>query len=114
MPTSRCLSVLAMSTKLAAAAFASAALFASATETEHTSFRIFRAPGPVVVDGETGDWDLSGSMLVCSDVEEYRDEFASWQSAMFDDENLYLLSRWNDATPLNNPGLCGSDATDAT
>ena len=29
---------------------------------------------------------------------------------MFDDENLYLLSRWNDATPLNNPGLCGSDA----
>ena len=110
MPTSRCLSVLAMSTKLAAAVFASAALFASATETEHTSFRIFRAPGPVVVDGETGDWDLSGSMLVCSDVEEYRDEFASWQSAMFDDENLYLLSRWNDATPLNNPGLCGSDA----
>jgi hypothetical protein len=96
--------------QLSAALFASAAAVAMATETEHTAFSLFRAPSPVVVDGETGDWNLSGSMLICSDVEEYRDEFASWQSAMFDDENLYLLSRWNDSTPLNNPGLCGSDA----
>ena len=95
--------------QLSAALFASAAAVAMATETEHTAFSLFRAPGPVVVDGETGDWNLSGSMLICSDVEEYREEFASWQSAMFDDENLYLLSRWNDSTPLNNPGLCGSD-----
>ena len=28
---------------------------------------------------------------------------------MYDAENLYLLSRWIDLTPLNNPGLVGSD-----
>ena len=96
---------------LLSAAFA-AALSGSAlaTETEHVSFNLFRAPGPVTVDGDASDWNLAGSMLICSDVENYRDEFASWQSAMFDDENLYVLSRWLDTTPLNNPGLCGSDA----
>ena len=96
---------------LLSAAFAAALSgFSPATETEHVSFSLFRAPGPVSVDGDISDWNLAGSMLICSDVENYREEFSSWQSAMFDDENLYLLSRWNDTTPLNNPGLCGSDA----
>ncbi len=80
-----------------------------ATETEHVEFRILPAPGRVVIDGKADDWDLSGSMLICSDVENYRNEYASWQSAMYDAENLYLLSRWIDLTPLNNPGLVGSD-----
>lgn len=82
---------------------------AAATETEHVDFRVLPAPGKVVVDGQVDDWDLSGSLLICSDVENCRDEYASWQSAMYDAENLYLLSRWIDKTPLNNPGLCGSD-----
>ncbi len=82
---------------------------ALATETEHTDFRVIPAPGKVVVDGKFDDWDLSGSLFICSDVESYRDQFASWQSAMYDAENLYLLSRWVDTTPMNNPGLCGSD-----
>lgn len=82
---------------------------ARAAETEHNDFKLFRAPGKVVVDGKFDDWDLSGSMFVCSDVENFRNEFASWQSAMYDDECLYLLSRWVDSTPMNNPGLCGSD-----
>ena len=80
-----------------------------ATETENVDFRILPAPGKVVVDGKTDDWNLSGSLLICSDVENSRGEYASWQSAMYDAENLYLLSRWIDTTPLNNPGLCGSD-----
>ena len=79
------------------------------SETEHTRFNLFRAPGPVTVDGELSDWNLVGSLFICSDVEMFRDQFSSWQSAMFDDQNLYLLSRWNDTTPLNNPGVCGSD-----
>ncbi len=91
--------------------FASAALCrtAVATETEHTDLRILPAPGKVVVDGKYDDWDLTGSIFICSDVENYRDQFASWQSAMYDSENLYLLSRWIDTTPMNNPGICGSD-----
>ena len=82
---------------------------ASATETENLDFRILPAPGRMVIDGKTNDWDLSGSIFICSDVENYRDRFASWQSAMFDADNLYLLTRWIDRTPMNNPGLCGSD-----
>ncbi len=96
-----------------AAALLAAALFPPyalrATETENTDFRILPALGKVVVDGKFDDWDLSGSIFICSDVENYRDQFASWQSAMFDAENLYLLTRWTDETPMNNPGLCGSD-----
>ena len=91
---------------------------AVATETENTDFRILPVPpsagsgqaGKVVVDGKFEDWDLSGSLLICSDVENYRDQYSSWQSAMYDKENLYLLARWADATPMNNPGLCGSDS----
>ena len=94
---------------LSAAALALTATPSRATETEHTQFKIFRAKGPVSVDGKFDDWDLTGSMLICSDVENYRDQFASWQTAAYDDDNLYLLSRWIDATPLNNPGIFGSD-----
>ena len=82
---------------------------AMATETENTDFRILPAPGKVTIDGKFDDWDLSGSMFICSDVEYYRDQFASWQSAMYDSQNLYLLTRWIDTTPMNNPGFCGSD-----
>ena len=84
-------------------------LGAVATETEHVGFRILPAPGKVVVDGNFNDWNLAGSIFICSDVENYRDQFASWQSAMYDADNLYLLARWIDTTPMNNPGLCGSD-----
>jgi len=83
---------------------------ALATETEHTDYRILPAPGKVVVDGQFTDWDLSGSIFICSDAENYRDQYASWQSAMYDSDNLYLLARWTTATPMSNPGICGSDS----
>ena len=79
-----------------------------ATETENTDFKILPAD-KVVIDGKFDDWNLSGSIFICSDVENYRDQFASWQSAMYDNDNLYLLSRWKDTTPMNNPGLAGTD-----
>ncbi|MHC4887792.1 MAG: hypothetical protein ACYTGH_22150, partial [Planctomycetota bacterium] len=83
---------------------------AKATETENVDFRILPVPGKVVIDGKFNDWDLSGSIFICSDVETYRDQFASWQSAMYDKDNLYLLTRWVDTTPMNNPGLAGTSA----
>lgn len=79
-----------------------------ATETENLDYRIMPA-GKVVVDGKFDDWNLAASIFICSDVENYRDQFASWQSAMYDNDNLYLLSRWKDTTPMNNPGLAGTD-----
>jgi len=77
---------------------------ARATETENLNFRVLPAPGPVTVDGAVTDWDLSGSIFACGDVENHRNKFGVWFAAMYDAKNLYLLARWNDDTPLNNPG----------
>ena len=34
---------------------------------------------------------------------------ATWFHAMYDAEHLYLLARWSDETPLNNPGQTMAD-----
>ena len=66
----------------------------------------FRAAGPRQSrrDGKLDDWDLSGGVFACGDVENQRDKFAVWIHAMYDADNLYLLARWIDETPMNNPG----------
>ncbi|MBQ7722374.1 MAG: hypothetical protein IJT64_05665 [Kiritimatiellae bacterium] len=85
------------------------AITALATETENVDFRVLRTKGAVSIDAEYSDWDLSGSIFCCPDVETFRASYSVWISAMFDADNLYLLFRWNDASPMNNPGLAGSD-----
>jgi hypothetical protein len=80
-----------------------------ATPTENNSFRILPAPGKVVVDGKPDDWDLSGGIFICDDVQTQRDNTAAWVHAMYDRENLYLLARFKDLTPLNNPGQTIAD-----
>ncbi len=80
-----------------------------ATETEHLGIRILPRPGKVVVDGKIGDWDLSGSILACGDAENARDKYAVWLAAMWDEEFVYVLARWVDRTPMNNPGSCKGD-----
>ncbi|MBA3936530.1 MAG: hypothetical protein H0X38_03635 [Planctomycetes bacterium] len=94
---------------LAFAASVCAAGMLAATETENHGIPIIPAPGPVVVDGAFADWDLSGGVFVCSDVENLRGRFASWLHLMYDQDNLYVLARWNDDTPMNNPGLVSGD-----
>ena len=74
-----------------------------ASETENHTTRILLAPRKVVVDGKVGDWDLSGGTFACMDVKRYRDHYAVWLHLMYDAENLYVLARWTDPTPLNNP-----------
>jgi hypothetical protein len=78
-----------------------------ATETENLNMQVLPAPGKVVVDGKFDDWDLTGGIFACSDVENLRDQFGMWYHTMYDAENLYVLARWKDPTPLNNPGLNG-------
>ena len=80
-----------------------------ATETENIGVRILPAPGKVIVDGKIADWDLSGGIFCCGDVENQRTQFATWLFAMYDAENLYLLARFVDPTPLNNPGQVEGD-----
>ena len=78
-----------------------------ATETENHGLRVLPVPGPVVVDGNTADWDLSGGIFACGELEHLRDNSSVWFHAMYDSENLYILARWKDPTPLNNPESLG-------
>lgn len=82
---------------------------ARATETENQGIRILPAPGKVAVDAELKDWDLSGGIFICSDAENLRERIAVWFHAMWDQDNLYILARWVDDTPLNNPGRVSGD-----
>jgi outer membrane protein assembly factor BamB len=82
---------------------------AGATETEHLGIRIVPAPGRIVVDGRFDDWDLSAGLFVCGDVENRRDEMSVWFHLMYDARRMYVLARWNDHTPLNNPGSVKGD-----
>ena len=50
-----------------------------------------------------------GGVFVCGDVESLRDKVSLWLHAMYDDQNLYVLARWRDETPLNNPGQTIAD-----
>ena len=82
---------------------------ARATETENLGIQVLPAPGKVAVDGKADDWDLSGGVFACSDAENLRDKLACWFHLMYDADNLYLLVRWIDETPMNNPGSSKGD-----
>ena len=94
---------------LTALALLLAPLALLATPTENLNFRVLPAAGKVVVDGKVDDWDLSAGILACDDVEEQREHFGVWLHAHYDVENLYVLARWIDETPLNNPGQSIAD-----
>lgn len=85
----------------------------AATETENHGLRILPAPGPVTADGRLADWDLSGGIFACGDVERLRDRCSVWLHAMHDRDNLYVLARWRDETPLNNPASFGGHGFNA-
>ena len=81
-----------------------------ATETENLNINILPVPGKeVIIDGAVDDWDLSGGVFVCMDVENLRVNMAVWVHVMYDKDNLYVLARWIDETPMSNPGLAGAD-----
>ena len=82
---------------------------ASATETEHLDFSILPAPAEVKIDGNSDDWDLSAGVFACGDVENARDKYGVWVHAMWDAEKLYVFARWQDLTPLSNPGSIKGD-----
>ncbi|MEZ0297610.1 MAG: hypothetical protein ACAI35_14270 [Candidatus Methylacidiphilales bacterium] len=96
----RRLSSVALATWLSAAS-----LFA--TETENRGLRVVPAPGQVSVDGKIEDWDLTGGIFACGELEHLRDNSSVWLHAMHDSEYLYVLARWKDPTPLNNPESLG-------
>ena len=43
------------------------------TQTENYGIPVLPAPGKVVIDGRFDDWDLTGGIFACENVEEQRD-----------------------------------------
>jgi lysophospholipase L1-like esterase len=75
---------------------------AQAARTVNQSLRVLPAPGPVAVDGQTGDWDLSGGVCLCNDVPAETATSALWLHAMYDGEQLYVLAHFRQPYPLAN------------
>lgn len=80
-----------------------------ATQTENFGIRVLPVPGKVAIDGKLDDWDLSGGVFGCDNVEEGRDQYAAWFHAMYDKDYVYVLAHFVDPTPYNNPGQPGAD-----
>jgi len=93
--------------KIAVIGLAFSTFVAAATETENHVMRVLPAVKPIKIDGEIDDWNLSGGVFACGDVERMREQYAVWFHAMYDAENIYLLARWLDPTPMNNPETFG-------
>ncbi|MBA3683754.1 MAG: hypothetical protein H0W72_00685 [Planctomycetes bacterium] len=77
------------------------------SETENHGLRVLPAATPLVIDGSAAGWDLSGGIFACGEVEHLRDRCSLWVHAMHDADNLYVLARWKDPTPINNPEHLG-------
>ena len=78
------------------------ALRAEGQHTTHNELSIVPAPGRVTVDGDLTDWDASGAIYVCGNVQAGWFRQAAWVQAMHDADNLYLAFRVFDPTPLNS------------
>jgi len=82
---------------------------AHATPTENNLLRVLPAPAKVTIDGTTNGWDLSAGIFCCDEPISERDKMAVWLNGMYDQNNLYILARFIDDTPLNNPGQTIAD-----
>ena len=65
------------------------------------SIPVVPAPGPVVIDGRTDDWDLSGGVWSYNDPT-IVDQYSSWTHLMWDAKGVYFLARINDRSPMKN------------
>lgn len=74
----------------------------SAAQTDNHGLHAVPLSGPLLVDGDLADWDLSGSALMCYDVESLKDIYSARVAMMYDAENLYVAIRWKDPQPLGN------------
>ena len=62
------------------------------------------APGPVTVDGDTKDWDLSAGVWSYN-TPVVVGKVSVWTHLMWDAKGVYCLARFADATPLQNPTM---------
>lgn len=73
-----------------------------ATQTDNHGIHAVPAPGPVTIDGKLDDWDLSGQVVMCYDLENLRDIYSAEVAMMHDAEALYVAIHWKDPQPMGN------------
>jgi len=73
-----------------------------ATRTENTHIMAVPVPGKMQIDGKLDDWDLSGGILTCMDVNNFLDKYSGRVYMMYDKEALYVAAKITDNTPLRN------------
>ena len=72
-----------------------------ATMSFNEMVQVVPAPGPVVVDGDDSDWDLSAGVWSYNDPT-IVDRYSVWTHLMWDAKGIYFLARVHDASPLMN------------
>lgn len=80
---------------------------ADSPTSNNNEVRVLPAPGPVVIDGNDGDWDLSAGIWSYNDPTLVK-KYSVWTHMMWDARGVYLLCRYNDASPMKN-GTRGED-----
>lgn len=73
-----------------------------ATQTDNHGIHAVPVPGKISIDGSLDDWDLSGKILACYDLESLRDIYSAEVAVMYDADNLYVALHWKDHTPMGN------------
>jgi hypothetical protein len=77
------------------------AYVAIVNKVDHEQIHIVPAPGPVTIDGDLGDWDLSGAILMFLD-EGSKATYSVRGALMYGDDYLYVGARIKDPTPMVN------------
>lgn len=78
-----------------------ALLPAHATQTDNYGLHAVPAD-KVTIDGKLDEWDHSGEILLCYDLENLLEKYSAKVSTMYDADNLYVSVRWKDDVPLGN------------
>ena len=77
-------------------------------KSDNTEIRIVPTPGPVRIDGDLKDWDLTGGIFMFID-EASKQTHQVRASMMYDAEYVYIGGRWKDPTPMTNMTGFGGD-----
>ena len=70
-------------------------------QTNNHALRVVPA-GKVALDGDLADWDLSGEILMCYDLDKLLETNSVRAAAMYDQEYLYVSFRFKDRSPMVN------------
>ena len=73
-----------------------------AVQTDNHGIHAVPTPGKVTIDGALKDWDLSGQILQCYDIEALQDIYSARIAMMYDTDNLYVSIHWKDPIPMGN------------